>query len=99
MHSVYICLMWIVCWGFASLTERAARDRFPPTVGSNAWDLLFSRRPSLIGRGRRPAVLFVVCFQFGGILFCFLFFLPFERTRSIASAVVGLLASFSSQLQ
>ena len=42
-------------------------------VWANAWDV-FPRMPSRVGRGRRAAVDFVVCFGWGGFLFRVLFF-------------------------
>ena len=57
------------------------------------------RMLSRIGRGRRPAVDFVVCFGWGGFFFRF-FFLKFfflERTRP-AARMMPSLASFTSLL-
>ena len=51
-------------------------------VWANAWDV-FPRMPCRVGRGRRPAVDFVVCFGWGGFFFRFCFcnlFLPRTRT-------------------
>ena len=54
-------------------------------VWANAWDV-FDHMPSRGGRGRRAAVVFVVCFRWGGFFrgFFFRFFL-IERTRPAAS--------------
>ena len=41
-------------------------------VWVNAWDV-FSRMPSRVGRGRRAAVDFVVCFGWGGFFRVFFF--------------------------
>ena len=49
---------------------------------------MFRRVPSRGGRGRRAAVDFVVCFEWGGFFFCFFvfsYFFAFERTRPAAS--------------
>ena len=43
---------------------------------------MFRRAPSRVGRGRRAAVDFVVCFGWGGIFRVFFFF---ERTRPAVS--------------
>ena len=57
-------------------------------VWAHAWDV-FPRMPSRVGRGRRAAVDFVVCFGWGGFFsVCFSFFVFvffFERTRPAAS--------------
>ena len=52
-------------------------------VWANAWDV-FRRAPSRVGRGRRAAVDFVVCFGWGGFLFLFfrLYFVVFPRTHT-----------------
>ena len=60
-------------------------------VWANAWDV-FRRAPSRVGRGRRAAVDFVVCFGWGGF---FVFYFFFERTRPAASTRPPL-ASFTS---
>ena len=44
---------------------------------------VFPRMPSRVGRGRRAAVDFVVCFGWG-VFFCVFFFF-FERTRPAIS--------------
>ena len=58
------------------------------TVWANACNV-FPRMPSRVGRGRRAAVDFVVCFGWGGRIFQFFFFLRFfsffERTRPAAT--------------
>ena len=53
-------------------------------VWDNAWDV-FRRAPSRVGRGRRAAVDFVVCFGWGVFFRVFCSFFSFERTRPAAS--------------
>ena len=53
-------------------------------VWATAWDV-FRRAPSRVGRGRRAAVDFVVCFGWGGFFSFFFPFFFFERTRPSAS--------------
>ena len=77
---------------FYSLRELYEADFHKPgiygsgRVWGNAWDV-FPRMPSRVGRGRRDAVDFVVCFGWGGFFFrVFLFdFFFFEPTRPAAS--------------
>ena len=66
-------------------------------VWANACDV-FRRMPSRIGRGRRAAVDFVVCFGGADFFPCFFFvFFFFERTRP-ASSMRPHFASFTSLL-
>ena len=55
-------------------------------VWANAWDVFPRMRPQ-VGRGRRAAVDFVVCFGWGGFFFRVFFpiLFSFERTRPAAS--------------
>ena len=67
-------------------------------VWANAWDV-FPRMPSQVGRGRRAAADFVVCFGWGGFfpVFFLFFFLMFERTRP-AACMRQPLAKYASPL-
>ena len=56
-------------------------------VWASVWNV-FPRMPSRAGRGRRAAVDFVVCFEWGGFffrVFYFRYIFFFERTRPAAS--------------
>ena len=50
-------------------------------VWANAWDV-FGRAPSRVGRDRRAAVDFVVCFGWGGFFFFFFVRCFFLRTHT-----------------
>ena len=66
-------------------------------VWANAWDV-FGHAPFRVGRGRRAAVDFVVCFRWGDLsYFIFFRFFSFERTRP-AARMSPPLASFTSLL-
>ena len=66
-------------------------------VWAHAWDV-FPRMPSRVGRGRRAAAVFVVCFGWGGFFFCVFFFDFFFFERHGLLQVWGRLASFTSLL-